>query len=168
MQREFKNIKELRARDQVWGFSITELLVVISILAVIGSVSFLNLLPVRCRNELNRTTRQLGALFREAESRAMSQESSTSWGVYLDNQSTPFYALFAGATYSPSTRVRFEILPETVRYTSSSLGAATTSVTFAQLTGIPSTSTAITLEPINCGSVASSTITVSSNGRIVY
>lgn len=161
-----------RTQGSTRGFSFIEVVVVVAIIAVVATIALTNLSGRRSRTELLGARQQVATLLREAQARSVAQASSTSWGVRLENSTTttPFYALFFGS-YATSTRVGYYRLPSSVRYATSSLPPGSiVDVVFSQITGLPSTSTAIVLESIggSGAAVGSSTITVNANGSIAY
>lgn len=130
------------------AFTLIELLVVLGIVAVITVATAVSLFPAKNTQELKDATTEIGTLLREAQSRSVNQLQGATWGVHFDNAdpNAPFYALFSG-TYSTSTRVGVYPLPTGVLFDPASLASgATLDITFAQITGLPSTSTAITLD----------------------
>ena len=154
--------------------TLVELLVIIVVLIVLSRFLFVTLGPRRCTTDLQTTTSKIAATLREAEGRAAAQESSTVWGVYFLNATTTantasFYALFKTAFVSPTNSVGYYALPQSIRYVTSTIprGSSTT-ITFAQITGIPSTSTVISLELQNCQKYGSSTIQLNTNGTVSY
>lgn len=153
------------------GFTLVEVVLVAAIITVLAIVIFPSLTSRRSYEDLNATTKKIMALLREAQSRSISQASSTSWGVHFENATTtsPFYALFS-SSYSTSTTVGYYRLPPKVTYAPSLAQGSSTDVTFAQITGLPSaSSTSIILQLSPGGSVAAnSIITVKSNGPITY
>ncbi len=154
------------------GFSLVEILIVIGITAVIGVVVLTSLTGRRHRVELENTARQIATLLREAQSRSMSQDSSTSWGVHFENSTTTaaFYELFSGTVYSTSSVVGHYRLPNIVRFATSSVPSGSSStVIFAQITGLPSASTTISLELVaGPGGVAGPNVSRATSGLIFF
>lgn len=153
------------------GFSLVEIILVSAIIGILAAVSITNLVGRRGREELNSTTRKIVSLLREAQSRSISQASSTAWGVHFENSTStaPFYALFA-STYASNTVVGYYSLPSSIRYATSSIAQGSSlNVSFAQITGLPLNSASIVLELVSGGRVsASSTIVVQNSGAISY
>jgi type II secretory pathway pseudopilin PulG len=146
-----------------------EIMLVAGLMVVFSLVAILNVSGRKSRAELDSTVQQMAALLREAQSRSVSQASSTSWGVYFHNSTAtaPYYTLFAG-TYSTSSQMSFYRLPANIRYVTSSLAAgATRTVTFAQITGLASASTSIRIE-LATGPALSSTIRIASSGAVSF
>ncbi len=155
------------------GFTLIELTIVVVIIAIISGVSLLSLSKYRNKSNLDSATRQISALLREAQSRSGAQESGVAWGVHFENATTsPFYALFSG-TYnatSASTILEKYTLPNLISYTTSSISQGSyIEVSFAQVSGLPASSSSIGLVLLVRGAtIASSTISVSQSGLIGY
>ncbi len=149
------------------GVSLIELLVSMAIVAVLAGLGTMILFGRRGQVELEGTAQQMSILLKEARSRSISQASSTSWGVHFENatNTAPFYALFATGTYSTSTRINYNRLPQSVGYVSSSLPfGASTDIVFDQMTGSATTTNLriyLIANPAN-----SSTISVSLSGLV--
>ncbi|MDO8515751.1 MAG: prepilin-type N-terminal cleavage/methylation domain-containing protein [bacterium] len=152
------------------GFTLVELLVVIAVIIVVARFSYTTLVGDVGKQDLNATTQKMAALAREAQSLAMAQSSSTTWGVRFSNEtsSAAYYALFAG-TYYPSSSVRgYYRLPATVAYVSSSLtSGAVLDVYFSQITGRASPSATIRIYSLRDTS-RSSTISISPSGAVSF
>lgn len=159
------------SRSSKKGFTTIELLIVIGFIAVLGVVVLVSLVGRRSRLEFDNTVKQIATLLREAQSRSMAQASSTEWGVHFENSTTttPSYALFA-TSYATSTRIGYYRLPQSVRYATSSVAEGESlDVTFAQITGLPSTSTSITLELTTSGGGTSGpSVTRPGSGKIFF
>ena len=154
------------------GFSLIEIFVVIGVIAILAAVSFTTLVNRRSRTEFDGTTRRVAALLREAQSHSMAQKDGTTWGVHLENSTatSPFYAIFK-TSYSTSGQIGYYRLPTSIQYATSSIAeGGSIDSTFAQISGLPSASSSITLELTGGGSAvtASSTITVNTNGLISF
>jgi len=151
------------------GFTLVELLVSVGIIVVISAVALTSLFQRRNRSEFENTIQQVTSLLREAHSKSVAQTSSTIWGVHFENATTtmPFFALFPTA-YSPTGHTGYYRLPVLVRYATSSLAeGASLDVTFAQITGAPSTSTSVMFEFVSGNVViATSSVTVGASGLI--
>ena len=151
--------------DSRTGYSLIELLIVIALIAILGTVGILSLGSRRGHTELDGTAKQIVSILREAQGRAIAQDSGVAWGVHFDNATTPaFYALYA-TSYAPTATRGYWRLPPSVRYAASSIPQGSTlDISFAQLSGIPSNVAIITVQLIN-GS-ESMNISISANGLI--
>lgn len=161
------NRKETETKSNS-GFSIIELLLTLSIVAILGVVLSLNLVGRRSASELTLTAQSIAATLREAQSRAVMQASSSAWGVHFDNGSSPFYAIFSGATFSTSSQYSRTSLPVTLRFTTTTIAQNNTAdVNFAQLTGAASGSSSIAVY-ILANPQSSSSISIDPTGAISY
>lgn len=93
------------------GFSLPELLIVITILGVLFSLTTINLFNAYHKNTLNTTVTTLIADLKQQQLKAMvgdteGQVSQNSYGVYFQPD---LYTLFRGASYSPSDPSNFDI-----------------------------------------------------------
>ncbi|GEM_PF-745504 len=155
------------------GFTLIEIAVVMGIVVLLSVVGLGSLFNRRSRVDLDNTTRQIVALLREAQSRSAAQENGTIWGVHFDNAATTtFYALFK-TSYNASNTVGSYPLSTVVRFSTASIPSGRTlDITFAQISGNPSTSTPLTLELFSGsrsgGSViATSTITPNASSGLI-
>lgn len=71
------------------GYTLIELMIVIGIIAILSTVSFLNLVGYEARRDLESTTKRIAALFRDAQSRSVTQEGGKAWGVFIDDAVLP-------------------------------------------------------------------------------
>ena len=65
------------------GYTLIELLVVIGITAILVALAFLSLVGYEARRDLEFTGKRVEALFRDAQSRSVTQEGGQSWGVQI-------------------------------------------------------------------------------------
>jgi type II secretory pathway pseudopilin PulG len=160
-----------KIQDYKRGFTVFELLIVLGFIVILSIVIIPSLSERRSRIDLDNTAKKIVTLLREAQSRSMAQASSTSWGVHFENSATttPFYALFA-TSYATGTRIGYYRLPPSIRYATSSVAeGGSLDIIFAQITGLPSTSTSITLELAGSGGGASGqSVTRSGSGKIFF
>lgn len=146
------------------GFTLLELLLVVGIIGILSTSIVLNGLGYRNRQALDLAAQQMAASIRDAQNRSVSQQDGLAWGVYFNNvSSTDSYTVFSGGSYSASENRFVTPLDSPVEFTIPSAGT-TSSIVFAQVSGLPSTSTSVT---ITNGS-ASTTITISANGQVQF
>jgi prepilin-type N-terminal cleavage/methylation domain-containing protein len=157
------------SRSTKKGFTLMELMVTVTLIVVLVVVATLNLTGSRNKTNLDGTTRQIGALLREAQSNAMNDKQGVGWGIHLDNTgAAPFYALFASSTYATSTIVgRYPLTAGIIYATATLPQGSAINITFTQITGIVSASTSITLYVAGAPSL-SSTISIASSGAVSY
>lgn len=153
------------------GFSLVELLVAITLIMILGAITFSNLYRRRNITNLNTVTNQIVALLNEARNRAINQDKDSSWGVYFEypTSSPSFYVLFY-SNYSTSTIVKRYLLPNYIYYRTSTIPlGGSLIITFNKISGDPSTTTNIYLDLYQGNSViTSSSININSLGRINY
>ncbi len=159
------------------GFSLIEIAIVIAIIGIISIVAISNLFSRRSRVDLDNSTRQIVTLLRDAQSRSINQEDNVVWGVHFDNTTTTsgFYSLFKTSYSATNTVARYN-LPNLVQFATSSIASGgTLDITFTNISGVPSTSTSITVQlVVNIGAggvtevATSTTITISSTGLISF
>lgn len=152
------------------GYTLVETLVVVAIVVVLAIVSMASFVTRRNQSQLSSTAATMAGLLREAQSRSVSQASSTSWGVHFENSvgTSPFFSLFS-SPYVSSSQVGHYPLPAGVGYVASSIGSGSSAeVTFAQISGAASGSSSIAIYLMQSSPLISSTITISPAGSVSY
>ena len=139
------------------GFTIIELLLIIGIMSIVGTMSVSFYGRFLTQNGVANTVDQLVNTVRKAQIYSMeSRKSSTvGWGV---NYSSNTITMFQGATYAGRNVVLDEKFSVSPAITISGL----TEIDFARLTGTPNVAPTITVS----GSGISKVITVYSTGAI--
>jgi type II secretory pathway pseudopilin PulG len=153
-------------------------MIVIAVIAVIAVVTVVSLSGNSSKARLDDTTKQIGALLREAQSNAMSQSQGASWwGVHFDNTNpgAAFYSLFytMNASYASGTQVGYYVLPPSICYATSTVPTGSSSnIIFSGVIGAPSASATITLQLMTssgCGTaVSSSSVSRAASGKIFF
>jgi len=152
------------------GFTLIELMVVITITVLLGIIGIASLTGKKSSNDLSTTVAQAAALIREAENRSMSENQGVSWGVHFANatNTAPFYALFSSA-YSATATVGYYRLPPDVAYATATIPTGgTVDVIFGQISGLPTAAKTIGFVSLSQKSLPSSTISVASSGTVTY
>jgi len=146
------------------GFTVIEILLTVSIIAILTSVGMVNYTRNYRITALKNAAEEIATGFRLAQQKSMSQEQGVAWGVHLNNAdgANPYFDVFFNA-YAPENIIHHYRLPDTVGISNPVEGSGFT-MSFAKLTGLPSTSTAITL--INRGSGQTRTITINQFGGL--
>lgn len=95
------------------GFSLTELIIVLTIIGILFSLTSINLLGAYAKNTLNTTVSTIQADLKQQQLKAMvgdteGQGSTDSYGIYFPSAGDS-YVLFKGGSYSASDPLNFEI-----------------------------------------------------------
>jgi prepilin-type N-terminal cleavage/methylation domain-containing protein len=156
-----------RSSSPASGFTLIELMITMTIIAIMGIATFITLQGQKNSNDVTDTTKQVASLLREAQSDSMAQEQGATWGVYFSNATSgPFYSLFINSYSTSTTQGGQYRLPATVGWKSSFLASgATTTIMFSQISGAASASTTVGIS-LFAQSSFSSTITVASSGAV--
>ncbi len=149
------------------GFTLIELIITISITAILASVGFVNLIGYFQRKNLDLTGQEVAAVLRSAQSYSTSQEDGKQWGIHFENTTSSdevdFYELFSGASYSTSTVAQKVPLQSGINFSNPPIGQSI-NVFFAPTTGL-STSTVISIIG-SVGGVVKDVI-IKNNGGVV-
>jgi prepilin-type N-terminal cleavage/methylation domain-containing protein len=137
-------------KKYISGFTLLELLVVVSITAVLGASAGIFYARFLTQSNVNLATDQIAGQLRKAQMYAIEDRKNTSWGVkYASNKITLF------ATGNAAFDESFDV--------SSSLSITNlSSVTFAKRTGIPDVTPTITIS----GNGQSKTVNINSQGVV--
>ncbi len=123
--------------DKNIGFTLIEILVLITIVIVLFSISILVLSSFRAETELNEVVERVVILLEDARTRTVSSQDDSRYGVYFDDQSTPNALIFfKGSSYSlrdPSFDEDY-FFPSDIRLETISL-AEGNEVVFQKITG---------------------------------
>ena len=146
------------------GFTLAELLLVMGIIGILSTTIILNGLGYRNRQLLDGAAQQMAASIRDAQNRAITQQDGLAWGIYFNNVSTTdSYTVFSGGSYATSANRFVTSFDSPLTFTVPAPGT-TTSIVFAQISGLPSTSTSVTIT----NGITSTTITISANGQVQF
>ncbi len=152
------------------GLTLIELLIVISVIAVLSSFGILNLFNFKANQDLDNSAKEIVSSLREASSKSVTGENlniqGERWGVHFDNSgSSDFYEVFKGTSY-PGTTLRKRILNPRLEFeipaNNSSLD-----VFFDKLTGITNSSQTVKIRLVNDPSKFK-IISISPNGSINF
>ncbi len=96
------------------GFTLVELLVVMGLVAILGGLSFINLIRPQTSAALSGTVQGMMADLRSQQLKAMAGDSMSAtiaqpYGIYVENNR---YTLFKGATYSAGDTDNFVVPAE--------------------------------------------------------
>lgn len=139
------------------GFSLLEVMMVISITIILGSSTLLFFTKIQNAGDTTSAKQELIQNLRLVQSKAIAGENDSSFGVYIQNNQ---YTLYRGTSYG--SRINTEDQNLTL---AQGLSVSTIlDINFAKKTGIPSTSTVLTI--INGQSENSETITLNALGQM--
>ena len=143
------------------GFTLVELLIVMGILAILAVVATSNYFAYRNRVNIDGEGSKAVEYFREAITRARSQQDGVDWAIHIDNGASDYYELLSGgATGTPVDRI---YLSSGVTFT------ATTSSSTVTLTGGPTIApvpSQINIGFITTDEALSEEIIIGTNGKV--
>lgn len=144
------------------GFTLIEMLIVLSIGVILGTIGILSLSNYRREQSLRLSAQSIVAFLKDAQSRSISQEEGLQWGVrfYEPAGGRDSYYLFT----DPAVPRSVVALPASVEFDPAS-GPFPKDVTFAR-TGLPLSSAAVIIR-LSGNPTATRTITVNAQGTIV-
>ena len=149
------------------GFTLLELMVIMTITLIVGTASFLSFPAFRSRNTLRLSGDELRGQLRDAQFRAISQDSSSKWGVHFEGvpNGNDWYAVFSGDTYAGGAVQTKSSLPSNLKFIDPAEGASK-DVIFEKLTGVTA-ATAANISLIDNTQVFYA-ININANGLISY
>jgi prepilin-type N-terminal cleavage/methylation domain-containing protein len=142
------------------GFTLIEMMIVLAIIVILATVGFINFAGVRQHQKLDLAGKSLIAFLRDAQQKAISQESGSAWCVRLENLETgrDSYYLYSGTcSGAPAVVV---VLPSNIGFVT-----PTQDIFFSKVTGLPASAATITIRLEGDPSVTK-TITVNAQGTI--
>jgi prepilin-type N-terminal cleavage/methylation domain-containing protein len=142
------------------GFSLIELLVVLTIMAIIGVFAITGFKDYARFQQYDASVATVKSTFIDARVRARSAELDQSYGVKILTSSL---VVFRGSTYSAGASTN-ETVSLTGATISRSLTGGTDQIIFNKLTGLPSATGTITV--VGVEHVATTTLTISGVGVI--
>lgn len=149
------------------GFTLLEVILTLTILAVISAISFSYLGGFKSGADLEETAGQIVGKLREAQNKAMAGEDNQKWGVHFDNAGAdPFYEIFSTNTdYAGAGAIVEKIyltsLATEVKFDTPA-GGQSIDVIFSKITGAPSATQDIVINLQG----ATKTINIETSGRI--
>ncbi|MBU4348653.1 hypothetical protein KJ671_04100 [Patescibacteria group bacterium] len=116
-----------------------ELLIVLGITVVMGSIMTTNYFGYQTKQSLNGTSDELLGSLRNTQQSAITQDGESAWGIYVNavTDEKDYYEIFYGDSYAAGTVVSTTTLPTDVQFSAPAQGS-TAEIVFAKSTGIPS------------------------------
>jgi prepilin-type N-terminal cleavage/methylation domain-containing protein len=145
----------LFSRHHTPGFTLLEILLVVSILAIVTTVGIGVYRNLAKRVEFEDAKAVFISDMKHARAAAMSGESGLSWGIHVENGADDTYAIFSGLSYASGTIDSTMTLPVGVTWVSPSEGTST-DIVFSRVTG---TTTAATVTMASGDTLQTITIT---------
>ncbi|HEY4499575.1 MAG TPA: prepilin-type N-terminal cleavage/methylation domain-containing protein [Candidatus Paceibacterota bacterium] len=155
------------------GFTVSELMVVIGIIVILGGIGVTNFGGFKRAQDLKSTATSLANYIRDTQQKSITQEIgpalgvSAKWGVRIEAQSggDDSYTIFYCNVCTTINSVNRIVLPNSVEFTVPAQGGAALDIIFSKLYGAPEGGNqTITITQIGGGD--SKTINISNNGLI--
>ena len=153
------------------GLTLIELMLVLTITAIISSVGIINIFNFKANQDLDNTAKEIVASLREANAKSITGDNlnpllNERWGVHFDNTSSPaFYEIFNGDSY-PGTTFRKRILNPGLEF-EIPVGGSSLDVFFDKLTGITNPTQNVKIR-LKTDTSKFKIISINSNGSIDF
>ncbi len=151
------------------GFTIIEVIVVITIIVILATVSITALYSLQKRSHLDNGIQEFVNILKFAQNKTLSSENNNQYGVYLDNSVSPNkYVLFEGSSYAlrniSADLIYF--LHQTVEFFGINLNGGN-EIVFDKLTGMTQQSGSIVLR-LKADTSQNKTVYISNVGAIGF
>ncbi len=132
-------------QKSIGGFTFIELLVVVTLSAVVMTTGFLYLGGYRTEQNLKLTASEMFPNLKNTQRLSMSQQDGKKWGMHFSNTtSSQSYSVFSGASYATSGVSQIYFMRRNVSF-SNPWTSSTIDVIFNAVTGYPSQGQVISL-----------------------
>jgi len=139
------------------GFTLLEILLAISVLAIIAGIGIPVYQSFGVRNDLDLSVNTIAQSLRRAQILSEAVEGDTTWGVYVNNN---VITIFKGSSYA----TRDVAYDETFSYSQAITPSGEQEIIFNKFTGEPQSFGTLTLSTLNDSKI----ITINSQGLISY
>lgn len=112
---------------QQWGFTLVELLISLTIIAIVSVIGFTNLTGTREKMAVNLEVEKIATYLRSVRDRAIAGEDDSSWGVrFVNNVSDDdVYYAFRGLSFSSTSIVETRYLSKKTQLAIPAVGSTT-------------------------------------------
>lgn len=136
------------------GITYIQVLVVVAMIGILAAISSPYYLHFQSRQQLSATAETLLADIRLAQSKAMQRNNGDQWGIHIDNAAGE-YTIYYGELYSASESNNI-----TVPYPTNISLSPNQDISFAPVTGAPTSATSIT---VSSSAIPTETYTITIN-----
>lgn len=129
------------------GFTLIELLIAVGITTILGGIGTANYFNYQTIQVIDSAANELSGTLRDAYQRAVSQDNSSAWGVYIVNtpdDENDYYELFYGDSYATGQVLVRSNLANGLTFLVPTTGTAK-EILFAKSTGLTSADHTITI-----------------------
>jgi prepilin-type N-terminal cleavage/methylation domain-containing protein len=146
------------------GFTLLELIITISLLAILAVVAAGSYIGYQRTFELESAARDIVDNLRDAQGRAMASENNLNWGIHFENNISggPFYSRFSGSSYITSDETFY--LPSSIQFNTPTTGNSL-DIIFNKLKGTIASDLSIIIS-LTASSSDTRTISVNKAGKI--
>jgi len=149
-------------RQYAKGITLVEVLVSITIIAILSSIIVVSLSSYRASKLVETTANEIAFKLEEAKTNSIAGKGGSSFGIHFASTS---YTYFRGSTYNSSDTDNISpTFPEDFSITTNLTGSAV-NIIFSRLTGTPNVTGTITISKTNDSS-KTKTITIGNLGDI--
>ena len=149
------------------GFTLLELILVIGILAILGTAGFGIYFNFQLNIKVEEEGNKIQSILRQAQQKAISGEENSQWGIRFVYSQTGFqyYDIFWGTSYLTGTTTEKFYLPSGVEFTNP-LASSTIDIIFNKRTGEVATSSPVIISVKTTTSDIVKNITITPKGLI--
>jgi len=155
-------------KNEKFGFTIIEILVVMAIIIIIGTFSVANYTGLKGQRLMESQVDKVTADLQATRERSKAQEGGAGWGIRFENtldSNEDYYEIWTGGSYATGTVISRVNVSSGVVFSNPGSGS-NFDVIFSGATGLPTASSTINLQSLQIDSFA--TITIDIQGKVDY